>query len=93
MEDTPFVALHYLDAAGRPAKLRAAAEHLVYVADPAQGLPSVGAARGVSELPPGGRASRADMVAVGELLVVRLPAAEEGGAPHFFTAPVTQVAL
>ncbi|KIY94110.1 hypothetical protein MNEG_13851 [Monoraphidium neglectum] len=73
-----FVALHYTDAAGRPAKLRASPEHLVYVAAASMAAASASAAAAapLKELPPGGAARRADAVSVGDLLAVQ----SEGGA-------------
>jgi hypothetical protein len=93
--ESTFVALHYTDAAGRPAKLRASAEHLVYVAAPEQQLPLAGGA-GAGELPPGGSAKRADQVAVGDLLVVQAPAPAAGAggrAPLFYSARVDKIKL
>lgn len=56
----PFVTLHYTDEAGRPAKLRATQEHLVFLAGSELAL-----AANSAEVPPGGRASRTDKVEVG----------------------------
>ncbi|KAI8468029.1 MAG: hypothetical protein J3K34DRAFT_523237 [Monoraphidium minutum] len=75
-----FVVLHYTDARGRAAKLRATATHLVYLAPRALALEARAAA-----LPPGGGARRADMVEVGDLLAVL----GKGGA--LYTAPVEAV--
>lgn len=86
-----FVALHYVDAAGRPAKLRASPERLVYVAPPNLNQGPSARAHG---LPPGGAAWRADMVGVGDSLAVRLDDdggdGTEGGV-SFYTAKVTAI--
>jgi hypothetical protein len=92
----PFVELHYTDASGAPAALRASAEHLVLLA--ASELPPAAAAAAV---PPGGRARRADMVAVGDLLVVRAgwgveeseagDASKAGAGGDFYTAAVERI--
>ena len=81
--NTTFVALHYTDEAGGARKLRASPEHLVFLAP--TGMAPGG--RPAPQLPPGGAATRADMVRVGDLLAVR-SAAEEGG---FYAARVTAV--
>jgi hypothetical protein len=83
--EAAFVSLHYTDASGAPAALRATREHLVYVA--AGELPQTAP---VAALPPGGRAARADAVAVGDLLVVAAPA-DAGGERAFYTARVTKI--
>ena len=80
---TSYVALHYADEAGRPQKLRASPEHLVYLAP--RGL---AVNQPAAQLPPGGAASRADMVRVGDLLAVRSSQAKEGGV---YVARVTAV--
>ncbi|KAI8466755.1 MAG: hypothetical protein J3K34DRAFT_54153 [Monoraphidium minutum] len=89
-----FVAIHYTDAAGRPAKLRASPEHLVFVA----AKPAPAAAPSVAR---GGAARRADAVRAGDLLVIRAePEAKDAAAalgaagapePLFYTAAVTKV--
>ena len=75
-----YVALHYTDAAGRPAKLRASKEHLVLV----HAAPTPASER-ASEVGPGGTARRADMVVEGDVLVVH---SEDGS---FYTASVEKI--
>lgn len=77
------MALHYTDEGGRPRKLRASPEHLVYLA-PA-GLAA--SRQPLDQLPPGGAAARADKVRPGDALAV----ASEREAGSFFVARVTDV--
>ena len=77
-----YVALHYIDEAGRPQKLRATDEHLVYLA-----ARHLAVNKAVKQLPPGSATSRADMVRPGDLLAVR-SLVEEGS---FYAARVVAV--
>ena len=80
--DAVYMALHYVDESGRQQKLRASSEHLVYLAprhlEPGHLL---------DKLPPGGAASRADMVRPGDMLAVR----SEEHEGLLYPALVTQI--
>lgn len=73
--------LHYTNAAGKPAVLRASDGHLIYTA--AQVIPP---AAPVLALGPGAATKRADAVVVGDLLAVQSP---DGAS--FYTAQVTRI--
>lgn len=76
-----YVHMHYTNAAGKPAVLRATAGHLMYAAG--QAIPPTATA---AILPPGAVTKRADAVAVGDLLAVQSP---DGAS--FYTAEVTRI--
>lgn len=76
-----YVHMHYTDAAGKPAVLRATAGHLIYTAGQ-----TIAPAASAATLTPGAATKRADAVVVGDLLAVQ---STDGAG--FYTAQVTRI--